>query len=237
MSAPQRRTAGVLGGLGPLATIEFMHQVMAATVAEVEQEHADLIVSQRSSTPDRTAAILGQGPSPAPVMAADARNLEAAGAEFIVIPCNTASSFIGAVEAAVSVPVVSIVEETVAEARRRLPQTRTIGLMATDGTVRSGVYEEAAARAGIKVLRPGPRTQERIMAMIYDGVKAGRQVPRQEFFDCVKAVREAGADVVITGCTELSVLCARFGPGADWLVDSLAVLARRTAELCGCRLA
>lgn len=237
MSAPQRRTAGVLGGLGPLATIEFMSQVMAATVAQVEQEHADLIVSQRSSTPDRTAAILGRGPSPAPVMAADAQRLEAAGAEFIVIPCNTASKFLGAVEQAVSVPVVSIVEETLAEVRRRLPQARSIGLMATDGTLRAGVYEDAAARAGLKVLLPDPQTQKRIMAMIYDGVKAGREVPRQEFFDCVKQMRQVGADVVITGCTELSVLCARFGANGGRVVDSLSVLARRTAELCGCRLA
>ncbi|SPT54101.1 Aspartate racemase [Actinomyces bovis] len=237
MSGGQRRTAGVLGGLGPLATIEFMSMVAAATVAKVEQEHADLIVTQRSSTPDRTAAILRHGPSPAPVMAADAKRLETAGAEFIVIPCNTASKFLGAVEEAVSIPVVSIVEETLSEVQRRLPQASSIGLMATDGTLAARVYHDAAERAGFEVIVPDERTQARVMAMIYDGVKAGRDVPRQEFFECVEVLRQAGADAVITGCTELSVLCSHFGANGGQIVDSLASLARRTVIECGCELA
>lgn len=234
MSVRRRRTAGVLGGLGPLATIEFMSMVAARTAARVEQEHADLVVTQRSSTPDRTAAILGRGPSPAPVMAADARRLEAAGAEFIVIPCNTASSFLGAVEQAVSVPVVSIVEETLAEVGRRLPQARRIGLMATDGTLRARVYHDAAERAGLEVVVPDESTQARVMAMIYEGVKIGRPVPRQELFDCVEVLLRAGADAVVTGCTELSVLCSRLGADGGQVVDSLAALARRTVLECGC---
>lgn len=237
MSVRQRRTAGVLGGLGPLATIEFMSMVAARTVARVEQEHADLVVTQRSSTPDRTAAILGRGPSPAPVMAADARRLEAAGAEFIVIPCNTASRFLGAVEQAVNIPVLSIVEETLAEVRRRLPQARRIGLMATDGTLSSRVYHDAAAQAGLEVLVPDETTQARVMAMIYEGVKVGRPVPRQELMDCVEVLLGAGADAVVTGCTELSVLCSRYGADSGQVVDSLAALARRTVLECGCELA
>lgn len=231
-----RRTAGVLGGLGPLATVQFLSFVIDNTVVEVEQDHVDLMVSQRSSTPDRTAAIMGAGPSPAPRMAADATLLEGAGADFVVIPCNTASTFIGAVEEAVKVPVVSIVGETLDEVLRREPAARSVGLMATDGTLAARIYHDAAAERGLEVVEPTEEAQQRIMAMIYDGVKVGRNVSRAEFFGRIEELRDAGAEVVVTGCTELSVLCARFGVRGGHVVDSLTTLARRTIELAGGRL-
>ncbi|WP_026461032.1 aspartate/glutamate racemase family protein [Schaalia suimastitidis] len=231
-----RQTGGVLGGLGPLATVSFLQQVIDATAVTVEQEHVDLIVSQRASTPDRTAALLHGGPTPAPQMARDARMLQDAGAQFIVIPCNTASNFLGAVERAVSIPVVSIVNETIDEVMRRLPQATTVGLMATDGTIQSGIYAEAAKCRGLQVVLPDEDLQRRIMAMIYEGVKIGRPVDRDEFYACIDALRDQGADAVISGCTEISVLCAQYGPTPPYVVDSLDALARRTVLLAGASL-
>lgn len=237
MSTATRTTGGVLGGLGPLATAQFLTFVLDNTAVEVEQDHVDLVVSQRSSTPDRTAAILGTGPSPAPQMAADAQMLEQAGAAFIVIPCNTASNFIGAVEQAVTIPVVSIVEETLDEVQRRNPDATTVGLMATDGTIKAGVYHDAAAKRGLTVVLPDADLQAEVMDMIYQGVKIGRNVPESRFRRAIERLHANGADVVVTGCTELSVLYAQYRPTDSYLVDSLEVLARRTVALAGASLA
>ncbi|WP_194948178.1 aspartate/glutamate racemase family protein [Actinomyces trachealis] len=232
----ERATGGVLGGLGPQATVAFLQMVIDNTVVQREQEHVDLIVSQRSSTPDRTAAILGRGPSPEPVMAADAKRLEVAGAQFIVIPCNTASRFLSAVSKAVSVPVLSIVEETVAAVRPQLPQARRIGLLATDGTIESGIYQDAATRHGLDLLVPGETGQRQVMSMIYDKVKLAVPVAKEEFFGAIDELRQASADVVIMGCTELSVLYDRFHVDSPHVLDSLTTLARRTVELGGGQL-
>lgn len=235
-ATPTRVTGGVLGGLGPLATAQFLMAVLDNTEVMVEQDHVDLIVSQRSSTPDRTAAIMGTGPSPAPRMAADAAMLEAAGAAFIVIPCNTASNFLDSVEEAVDIPVVAIVDETVQAVKARVPGARRMALMATDGTIRSCVYQQAAADRGLEVILPSEDLQRRIMAMIYEGVKVGLPVPEAELLACVEELRAIGADAVVAGCTEISVLCAQYSPMPPYVVDSLEVLARRTVELAGARL-
>lgn len=120
--------------------------------------------------------------------------------------------------------------------RRRLPQAHSVGLMTTDGTISSRIYHEVAQRQGLEAILPDGAGQERVMAMIYDGVKRGRPVQRQVFDDVVDSLRRAGADAVVAGCTEISVLCGRFGARSGYMVDSIDVLARRTVELAGGRV-
>lgn len=231
------KLVGVLGGLGPLAAVYFLQSVIDFTDASTDQENVDLIMTQHCSTPDRTAAILHGGDSPAPVMARDARKLQDAGAEFIVIPCNTATKFLTAVKDAVDIEVVNIVTETVAEIGKRNPSgVKTVAIMATEGTIASEIYQEALQQAGYIPIVPEPDIQAEVSEIIYDYVKAGQKVPPEVFFTIVGHLRACGADAIVTGCTELSVAYKDLHITEPTIVDSLATLAKLTVVRAGKRL-
>jgi aspartate racemase len=230
-----RPLVGVIGGVGPLATAYFLGKVVRLTVAERDQDHLDMIVFDHAAIPDRTAYIVGAaGEDPGPVMADDARRLEAFGADFLVIPCNTAHNFTDEVAAAAAVPVVSIIEVTADEAQARVPGLRSVGLLATSGTASSGVYQRALAARGVECLLPDDGDQVTVMEIIYDQVKAGRPVDVGALRGVVQRLVDRGAQVLVLGCTELSVVAEDHDLLADpRYVDSLDVLARRTIERAG----
>lgn len=224
---------GVVGGLGPLATVYFMDRVVALTDATTDQEHVNLVVLQHSSIPDRTAFLAGVShDNPLPVMLSDAMALESAGVRAIVMPCNTAHRFHAELSDSVSIPFPSIVDVALAAARRRRPGLSRVGVLATDGTVLARTYEVACERAGLEHLSPDDRVQAEAMDMIYNGVKAGAPVARARYDAIVEHLRARGAEAVVLGCTELSVLGHDFGLDPD-VVDSLDALAVTTIELSG----
>ena len=230
-----RPLVGVVGGVGPLATAYFLDKVVRLTLAARDQDHLDMIVFNHAAIPDRTAHILDpSAANPGPVMAQDARRLEAFGADFLVIPCNTAHNFTAEVEAAATVPVVSIIEVTADEAQSRVPGLRSVGLLATSGTASSGVYQRALADRGVECLLPGDADQATVMEIIYDQVKAGRPADVAALRAVVQRLADRGAQAFILGCTELSVVAEDHDLLNDpRYVDSLDVLARRTIERAG----
>ncbi|MBD7916744.1 amino acid racemase [Cellulomonas sp. Sa3CUA2] len=229
-----RSEVGVIGGVGPAATVCFLDLVVRHTAADRDQDHVDLVVLQHATIPDRTAYILGRSQDdPGPVMAADARRLERLGVGFVVVPCNTAHHFTDEVAAAVDVPVLSIVDETVDEVVARPGVTR-VGVLATSGTLAAQVYQRAFDARGVQVLVPDVADQDLVMGIIYDQVKAGLPADVATMHAVADRLRERGADVVVLGCTELSVVAAAHDLLADdRYVDSLDVLARRTVERAG----
>ena len=233
-----RRLVGVVGGVGPLATATFLAAVVASTEADRDQDHVDMVVLQHASIPDRTAHVLGLSEQdPGPVMAEDARRLQRWGAGFVVVPCNTAQRYVEQMAAVVDVPVVSIVEETVAAALLRRPGPRTVGVLATEGTIAAGSYQEVLAAAGVRAVVPGPAGQAAVSGIIYDGVKAGRAVDPAGLRGLVDDLLSHGADLVVLGCTELSVVAASCGLVDDpRVVDSLDALARATIVRAGHRV-
>ncbi len=235
-SAVRDEPVGVLGGLGPAATVLFMHRVVELTDADRDQDHVDLLVWQHGSIPDRSAFLLGHGESPEPVLVADAVALERAGARFIAIPCNTAVVWVEQMRAAVSIEVLDTVAETVDAARRAVPGLQRLGVLATDGTLLAGTYAGAAAAAGIDLLTPSPEVQREVMAIVYDGVKAGVPVSRERFDAVVDHLRDQGAEAVALGCTELSVLHGELGVDDVTIVDSIGALARRVVLRAGAPL-
>ena len=224
---------GVLGGLGPAATVHFMARLLALTDAARDQDHVDLIVWQHGSIPDRTAFLLGRGESPEPALVADAVALERAGARFVAIPCNTAVVWVESMRAAVDIEVLDTVAESVARAQVAVPGLRRLGVLATDGTLRAGTYATASAAAGLELVVPTPEVQQEVMAIIYDGVKAGMPVPRERFDAVVTHLLERGAEAVVLGCTELSVLSEDLGIADPAVVDSIDALARCVIERGG----
>ncbi|MGL5865915.1 MAG: aspartate/glutamate racemase family protein [Dermatophilaceae bacterium] len=224
---------GVLGGIGPAATVHFLRRLVELTDAASDQEHVHALVWQDTTVPDRTAAVLGTGPSPEPALVADVVALERAGARFVAIPCNTATVWLEAMRAAVEVEVLDTVAETIDAALAAVPGLRRLGVLATDGTLRAGTYQRAAAEAGIEVVTPSREVQREVMAVIYDGVKAGNPVPRERFTALVEHLRSGGADGVALGCTELSVLSGDLGVDDSGVVDSIDSLVRTVIRMSG----
>jgi aspartate racemase len=212
---------GVIGGVGPLATAYFAQQVVAMTKAQRDQDHVDMIIFNHASIPDRTAFVLGESQDdPGPILAQDAARLEAFGADFLVMPCNTAHYFTGRILDAITVPLLSIIEVTVAAAMRRVPGLGavglgavglgSVGLLATAGTVTSRVYHDAFGAHGIDVLVPDDEEQRQINTVIYEQVKAGQPVDIAAVRAVADALTARGAQVVVLGCTELSVLAVDY---------------------------
>ncbi|MGF1663108.1 MAG: aspartate/glutamate racemase family protein [Kineosporiaceae bacterium] len=228
---------GVLGGIGPLATAFFLERVVRLTDAARDQDHVDLVVLQHATVPDRTDFLLGRsGDDPGPVLAADARRLAAWGATAIVLPCNTADAFRDRLLAAVDVPVVSIVERTVTAALAGGP-VEAVGVLATEGTVAAGVYAREIAERGGRQVLPSEDDQRLVMEIIYGQVKRGQPSDAGTLRAVVGRLREAGAERVVLGCTELSVAAGEHGLLADpAVVDSVETLAADTVRRAGRRL-
>lgn len=226
-----RSILGILGGLGPLSSAYFYELITKRTAAARDQEHIDIILSSRATTPDRTDFILGKSDEdPLPYMIEDAKLLEKYGADAIVIPCNTAHYFIEEVRRAVSVPVPSIISETVAHIKRCGYKKACI--LATEGTVSSGSYQKELEKEGISWEIPNRDAQEIITDIIYGDVKKGLVSPPEKLYSVAYPMFESGCECAILGCTELSVLKSGF-PQDTRFVDSLEVLAWCAIRLFG----
>ena len=221
---------GVIGGLGPKATTYFMDLVIDNTVSENDQDNVDMLVCQFSSIPDRTSFILGNSEdSPVPEMIKCARLLEREGCKYIVIPCNTASYFFDEVQSRVNSKIINILEETSKVVLKDNP--KRIGLMATDGTIKSGAYHKFIDNNLLFV--PDSDYQNKVMNIIYNKVKKNKMVSLKEFEDILNYFRENGCEKIILGCTELSVVYSYLKIKYDDVVDSLTVLAKKTVKLSG----
>ena len=224
-------TLGILGGLGPMSGVYFCEMLTEHTKADCDREHLNFLLSSRADTPDRTDFILGRSQtSPLPVMIEEVRRLIGAGAELIAIPYNTAHHFYEGISLAASVPVINIIEQTVDFCR--WAGMKRIGVLATEGTVASGAYEEVCRRAGLSYLTCTPEDQAVISRIIYDQIKRGLPPDIEAFTAVSRRLLAQGCDRVILGCTELSLLKKTHSLGESYL-DSLEILAYAAIRLCG----
>lgn len=222
------KTVGVLGGMGPAATVDFFARIVAATPATRDQDHLRLIIDNNPKVPDRNAALSDTGPSPAEPMSAMARGLERAGADLLVIACNTAHAFIGAVRKSVAIPVLDMVEETALAVRQAFPTGGKVGLLAADGCLSAGLYQSALERQGIAAIALDPVGQACFMDLLYR-LKAGS--PRDELAEEMTrlslGLEERGAELLVAACTEVPLLLSAADyPGT--LLNSTDVLVTAT---------
>ncbi|MBT8080256.1 MAG: amino acid racemase [Gammaproteobacteria bacterium] len=223
-----RKTAGVLGGMGPQATVDFMQEVIRLTGARRDQDHVRMLVDCNPAVPDRQAALRGEGGDVAACLAQMARGLQAAGAEFLVMPCNTAHVFADSIAAAVPIPLINIIDATVAAVRRECPDARSVGLLATTGCINAGVYQRALASDGFGVVVPADSAV--LMDLIFR-IKSGDvgAETRAATAAVAQQLVAAGADVLIAGCTEIPLVLGA-GDVPVPLISSTDVLARQTIE-------
>jgi aspartate racemase len=227
---------GVLGGLGPWATLDFFEKILRLTPARRDQDHLRVIIDSNAKIPDRSPAILGQGEDPTPALVATARNLERAGAELLVMPCNTAHAFYDPVRSAVGIPVLHIMEEVAAAARRDLSALRRVGVLATRATIVARLYHTAFAGIGVDVLVPDEVRQETVTRAIY-AVKAGTADASMSaaVASVATALVQAGAEALVLGCTELPFVLRPDDVRVP-VLDSNLILAQaavRAAQLAG----
>ena len=222
------KTVGVIGGMGPEATVDFMSKVLAATPASKDQDHIRMLVDNNPGVPCRQEALRGDGQDPGPVLASMAAGLERAGADFLVMPCNTAHVWADAIAAAVNIPFVSIITETVAACT----DFDTVGLLGTTGCIDSNVYQAGLEGAGKRFVTPGTDEQAEIMDLVFR-VKAGERGAELEgrMTDVANALVGRGAQAVVAGCTEIPLILPASGAQVP-VVDSTEVLARATITRC-----
>jgi aspartate racemase len=223
------KIVGILGGMGPEATADFFTKIIALSPASSDQDHLRIIIDNNPKIPDRTKAILNVGESPLSALVKTAKNLEKAGVDFIVIPCNTAHYFYEDLVKEVTVPVLHMIREVADAIKTSLPECKKVGLLATTGTVTSNLYQRDIQQKGIEVITPDAQDQAKVMDAITK-IKAGQKdIARKLLVEIGKLLIKNKAEAIILGCTDIPVVIKK----TDFTVpvfDSNMVLAEATTK-------
>jgi aspartate racemase len=215
------KTVGVIGGLGPLATLDFFERVLRRTRAVREQDHLRLIIDNNPHFPDRNAHARGEGPSPGPALALCAKGLQAAGAD----------TWEGEIRAAISVPFLSIIRETVDAVAELRPEA--VGVLAVDACLSAGLYQNALKGAGLKTVLLNADSQKTFMELIYR-IKSGDsgETVKRSMVTLARKLEAQGAEVIIAGCTEIPIVLTADDIEGE-LVSSTDILVERTIVFAG----
>jgi aspartate racemase len=220
---------GVLGGMGPLATIDFLRKMLAATPAATDQEHVPVVVSSIPQVPDRTEAFRGAGPSPLQAMVASGRRLADAGVGLVVMPCNTAHLWFDDLQRELGLPMLHLVDAAIEDAVAAGEGTPRIGLLATDATLASGLYLNRQAGAVHWLLPTAGEMLELVMPGIA-AVKAGELMQGRELLAAAaRGLSQRGAHALVLGCTEIPLVLDDANSPLP-VIDATASLARRAVS-------
>jgi len=234
MSAIKSPRLGVLGGMGPQATQIFYQRILDRTEAGCDQEHLPTLIWSDTEMPDRTAAILGgRAELVYARLLEGAQLLERARCTAIAIPCNTSHYFVDRLQKELPIPILNMVRETVRQLAAQ--GKKRVGILATDGTIQTNVYQNECARVEIEGIAPDAEVQKLVMSIIYDEIKRGEKGSREKFTAIDHALRNLGCDAAILGCTELSVYRVYHGL-PDFYTDAMEVLVEQSILTCGKRL-
>ena len=217
---------GILGGMGPEATIDLFYKIIKFTPAEKDQDHLKIIIDNNPKIPDRTAAILGKGEDPLPALQETAKNLEKAGADFIIIPCNTAHYFLPLIQESVKIPILNMIEETAKETQKKIPSIKKVGLLASIGTYKTKIYHQHFKKYNIEVISPEEKDKEKVIKVIY-AVKAGNlsEEIKKNILKIAQKLIDKGAEAIIAGCTEIPLILKEGDVPAP-IIDPTQVLAK-----------
>lgn len=229
-----RKTIGILGGMGPLATCDLFSKIIQITDASCDQEHVRICIDNNTEISDRTNAIIRHGKDPVPEMVKSAVRLQSFGADVLIMPCNTAHYFYDRILPFVDIPFLSMIDETAKVISDR--GLRKVGLLATDGTLQTAVYEKAFKKRGISIMVPPPENQVHIMDLIYNGVKAGnKEIDTKPTKKTIEDLFRKSAQTLVLGCTELPVAFDLYG--FDYpKTDPTLILASRAVQFVGAKV-
>lgn len=231
----EKKKLGVIGGLGPEASCFFYSRITEHTEASCDQEHIDVVILSHATLPDRTAAIKsGDDAEIVRLLIEDVKALEKLGVSNIAVPCNTSHYFFDKVQPAVKVPMINMVHESVKYAAEHYQNVKKIGIMATDGTIATGLYHKECEEFGIEPVTLSKERQKDVMSLIYEEIKAGKPGNPQKFARVMEEFTAKGCDVVILACTELSVFKEKNTVPENCL-DAMDVLVEVSVKRSGAR--
>ena len=224
---------GIIGGMGPEATLDLYREIIRATPAQRDQDHLRVIIDSNPKIPDRTPAIIGDGENPVPAMVMSCRVLERAGADFGIIPCISAHYFIEEMRAQIDLPILSVFDAVSARIADHHPDIKSVGLLATSGTVQGGRFARRLADHGIATIVPESHVQANLMDAIYR-IKASqdpaeRAKSKAILVSAAEHVIDRGAQGIIAGCTEIP-LELKPRDLAQPLFNPLEILARAAVD-------
>jgi aspartate racemase len=218
--------------MGPLATVELFKKIVCHTNATCDQDHIRVLIDNNTSIPDRTESIIGEGEDPKKYLIESAKKLQSMGANYLIMPCNTAHYFYQDIIKEIEIPFLNMIEETANIILKRYPLIKKIGLLATNGTCCSGVYDDVFRLYGIELVKPYEDEQKHVTDLIY-GIKEGvKDVDLTGFYETVESMENQGVHLFILGCTELSVAYEQYKLKGNY-VDPLSILAMGAIAFAG----
>jgi len=220
---------GILGGMGPEATIDLFTKIVKGTKVKKDQDHLRILIDNNPKIPDRTLAIQKKGPSPLPQLIRSAKVLESAGADFIIIPCVTAHHFYESLQKRIKIPILHIVDETIKYIQNKLEGIKKVGLIATTGTIQTRLFQKYFSHTGIDLVLPTPEIQKRwVMEAIYGkkGIKVigPSEDSKRLILEASQKLVDQGAQAMIAGCTEVP-LVLKEGDLTVPVIDPISILA------------
>ena len=225
----KEKTIGILGGMGPEATLDCFAKIIKNTPAQTDQEHLRVLIDSNPKVPDRTAAITDNGKSPVPILVAGCRSLQRASADFIIIPCVSAHFFLDEIQQQIELPILSIFDVVAEALTSEIPQIKTVGLMGTTGTISGGLFQKRLATDGIKTLVPDENYQSKVMEAIYELKNFQPRRSKAEITSDLVATAEnlisEGVQGIIAGCTEIPLALSQDHLPVPYF-DALTILAR-----------
>ncbi len=232
----RKKVVGILGGMGPEATAHLFKRIIELTNADVDQDHIEIFLHNNTNIPDRTEAIIHGGASPVPEMIRSGKMLEAAGADFILVPCMTAYYFVDLVQNAIGVPILNAIDITTEVIAKIDLNISRVGILATTGTIQSNLFQSRlAARNMVPVVLEKKFQKEWVMAAIYGthGIKAGYKdgTVKETLVAAGNRLVEKGAQCIIGGCTEIPLAVQQ----ADFSVlfmDPMEALSKAAVKAC-----
>ena len=229
----ERKMLGIIGGMGPEATDLFYRRLIDRTDAGCDQEHIDMIILNHASMPDRTGAIKsGDTDKVLALLKKDLEFLKSSGCEVVAIPCNTSHYFYDSLKTN-GVSVINMILETAEFVKNK--GRKKVAVLATDGTIETGIYKKELEKVGVEYLAPDKEIQKLVMKIIYDQIKKGFPGNEEDFMKIHHFIKANGCDGAILACTELSVFRDSAGL-TDFYTDALEVLTEKTIIACGAKL-
>lgn len=219
------KTLGIIGGMGPLATAKLFEMIVLNTKANSDQDHIHILIDNNTNIPDRTNFILNNlGEDPRIQLIQSAKRLEGAGANYLVMPCNTAHNFYSDIAKEVDIPFLNMIDETAKYIKNKDKKIDKIGLLATEGTIKANVYDDIFKNYDIEVLKPSMENQKHITDLIYNIKEDIEQESLDGFYNAMEELKARGVEVFIAGCTEISVAIDLYNLEGNF-VDAMKILA------------
>lgn len=227
------KTLGIIGGMGPLATVKLFEKIVLKTKADCDQEHVHILIDNNINIADRTSFILDpKSEDPKVELIISAKKLEKAGADFLAMPCNTAHDFYQDIKREVDIPFLNMIELTKEYIQRECPNMKKVGLLSTEGTIKARVYDKVFENSGIDILKPSKESQKYISALINHIKEDVHEDNLDGFYQAMEEMRQEGAELFITGCTEISVALDLYKLKGKF-ADPMDIMTRAIIEFSG----